>query len=374
MSDLAIQRVVIHALNKEQHKKISESTIRSTLLDSSHPAVIKTVEGVVDVYGTRHNNAHYGIFQTDGDGRGAFPDAFESYAVLAPASDDQFLDLTRSAMSRLYDKASANHASSGGNIVFAEYTRAADRFFLMAMIKQKPGITLRADLQPEELMHLDLTRLHQAARISYSRLSEYQCADEEERKELSYLSFVSPATTKTASGYFVTALGCSQGTASSAATKTLIVECRKFFHEKEELRSQREAFRQALDEYLKDKHERKESVKLSEVENVVRRYIPADIGERAEELTGQLLAHLNSESCRVPVEFPVGQAALKRFTHIAGEAPSWKMSFVRSALGDSAAADVYWDAESEKLILRKVPQAMREQIEQELADRNGPDR
>ncbi len=368
MAEQTINKVVIHALVKEQHQAIQPSQLRETVLDREHDAVGKTVSGVVGIYGTRNNSAHYGIFVITA-GRGAFPDKFEEYAKLAKPTDAQFLELTRVAMERMYDKASANHAASGGYLLFADYSNLQGRYFLIAMIKQKPGITLTEKLEPAELMQLDLSKLNQAARISFGKLSAYQAADEDDRQELNYLSFVSPSSTKTASGYFVTALGCSAGAAASQATKTLIREARRFFGQREDLRSLREAFNNSLMEYLKRKEESRESVKLSEIENIARRHIPDHLSDRAEAIADELITHLNSEECSVPVEFPVSSTALKRFTHISGESNSWKMSFDRAALGSDEAAEVYYDRASGKLTLRNVPEKMREFMEEELASR-----
>lgn len=368
MDGFTINKVVIHALVKEQHKEIQPSQFRQAVLDRRHEAVGKTVRGVVEVYGTRSNSAHYGIFVT-GEGRGAFPDRLLTYADLEEPTDEQFLDLSRIAMARLYDKASNNHAASGGYILFADYANRQGRYFLIAMIKQKPGIILTERLEPAELMQLDLGKLNQAARISFGKLSAYFAAAEDARQELSYLSFVSPSSTKTAAGYFVMALGCSEGAAAAQATKTLVRESRKFFDEREHLRPQRESFIRDLLGYLKRKEDTEESVRLSEIENIVRRHIPDHLADNAENIADELIAHLNSEECSVPVEFPVSSTALMRLTHISGASNSWKMSFDRKSLGTSDAADVYYDTRAQKLVLRNIPEKMRELIEEELANR-----
>lgn len=372
MVDLTINKVIIHALVKEQHQSIQPSQFGKKVLDQEHDAVSKVVGGVVGVYGSRDNSAHYGIFRT-GEGRGDFPDQITAYSQIAEPMDEQFIELTRVAMERLYDKASANHASSGGYLIFADYSNTQGRYFLIAMIKQKPGITLTEQLEPAELMQLDLSKLNQAARISFGKLSAYLAADEDARQELNYLSFVSPSATKTASGYFVTALGCSEGAAAAQATKTLISETRKFFTERSELRPHTVAFNNSLMEYLKGKDESKElsgkTVKLSEIENIIRRHIPDHLAEEADAIANELITHLNSDRCGVPVEFPVSSSALRRFTHITGESLSWKMTFDREALGTDESAEVYFEKNSGRLILRNIPEKMREAIEEELANK-----
>jgi nucleoid-associated protein len=368
MADLTITHVVVHALVKEQHKGIQNSIISPEVLDVKHEAVGKMVSGVVDVYGTRNNSAQYGIFQ-EGEGRGRFPDKLLNYYEIEQPSDEQFLDLTKVAMSRLYDKASDNHASSGGYLLFADYSNLQGRYLLIAMIKQKPDIVLTKNLKPEELMALDLNKLNQAARISFGKLSAYLAAQEDARQDLNYLSFVNPSSTKTASGYFVKALGCSEGPAAAQTTRMLVKESKNFFKTRDDLRPQQESFIRALFEYLQRKAENKESVKLSEIENLVRRHIPEHLADKADGIAGELITHLNSEECRVPAEFSVNQATLKRLTHITGGPSSWKMTFDRKSLGTDEAAAVYYNKEEQKLILRNIPEKMRELIDEELTSR-----
>ena len=278
--------------------------------------------------------------------------------------------LTRDAMQRLYENANANQASSGGNLLFADYSTPQGRYFLIAMIKQKPGITLSATLEPSELMHLDLSKLHQAVRISFSKLTDYQAATEAERQELNYLSFISPGAVKAASGYFVSAIGCTAGAAAAQATTKLITESKRFFSDNPRLRPNKESFQNSLMVYLKERYETGESVRLSEVEHIARSHFPEELADNAEELANELITRLNSEEIGVPVEFPVSKRALNKFTHIVGEGPSWKTTFSRSALGTEVAAEVYYDRANNRLTLSNIPAAMREVIESELSDRD----
>lgn len=359
LTSATINYAVIHELVKVQHKKIQNSRIINNALDSTDDAVIKTVDDVVKVYGTKSNSAHYGTFKT-GQGRGDFPDAFEKYTRKPSVTESEFIELTKEAMKRLYERASGSTASSGGYLLFADYKNSTGRYFLIAMIKLKPGITLSKNLTPEELMHLDLARLNQAARVNFSRLDAYLNAEPKDRFELSnYLSFVSPSSTKTASGYFVTALGCDQGTASSQATTTLINESKKFFRENADLAPKGKAFNADLMAFLEEKAKEQKSVKLVEIEGIVRRFIPSSMSEEADGLVETLLAHLNGEECAVPVEFPVSKSAVHKLTHIRGKTASWDISFDKTALGTSADADIYYNLQNGQIILNNVPDELK---------------
>ena len=367
-TDFSINKVVIHELVKEQHRGIQPSNIRNTVLDGRNDAVRKLVTGITSLYGRRNNNAHYGTFRT-GEGRGAFPDQFEAYTRVVALNDEVFLTLTHVAMESLYIKAESSPLASGGYILFCDYSTQQGRYFLTAMIKQKEGIKLSATLEPEELVQLDLSRLHQAARINFGKLSAYLAAEERDRLELSYLSFVSPHTGKTAAGYFTTALGCAPGAGSTRATETLIQESTKFFKEREVLQPHAREFRVNLIAYLQRKKESGESAKLSEIEEIARPFMPADESGQADELADAFISHLNSEDLAVPVEFPVSNRALGRYTHIKYRADNWELNFERGALGSDDTADIYYDDNLNRIIINQIPEGAIELIRQELESR-----
>ncbi len=368
MSEININKVIIHELVKTQHKPIQPSNLRDEILDPGLDSVQKLVVGITSLYGKRNNTAHYGTFRSD-EGRGYFPDAFESYAASMTPNNKFFFDLSLMGMKSLYQTAENIHAASGGYILFSDYSNAQGRFFLVAMIKQKEGLTLSKMLVPEELAQIDLSRLYQAARISFGKLSAYKAADEVTQQELNYLSFVSPSSTKSAAGYFVSALGCAPGTAAARATDTIIRESVAFFRQHDELRNHRQEFKNLLMEYLTRKEERGESVKLSEVENLARRYMPADHPGKADEIADEFISHLNSEEHSVPVEFPVSKRALVKHRQIRYKADNWDLAFERVALGETDDAQVYYDRQGGRIILNTVPTKMIELIQEELNSR-----
>jgi len=368
MPDIIINKVVIHELVKEQHQPIQPSNLRTTALDPTNAIVLKLVDSITALYGSRNNSAHYGTFRT-GDGSGAFPGCFNTYTDSAAPDDTQFMALTQVAMNELYRKAESIHASSGGYLLFADYSNAQSRFFIIAMIKQKEGIRLSAVLEPEELTELDMNRLYQAARINFGKLSAYLAAPEADRQELSYLSFVSPNAGKTASGYFVTALGCAPGAASARATDTLVKESVAFFRNNTDLKPFRKRFKDNLLAYLSRKEEAEESVKLSEVEEIARQFMPAGEPGQVDEMVCALISHLNSEEHAVPVEFPVNKAALKKHTHISYSADNWDIKFERHALGITDAAQIYFDRENNRITIKDLPDSLIEKIREELENR-----
>lgn len=364
---LQLNHVVVHELIKEQHQAIQPSNLREAVLDPANEIVTKLVGEVSDIYGTRYNSAHYGVFK-EGEGRGSFPDSFQEYADLEDLDDEAFLQLTKVAMERLYDKASSTTPAVGGYVLFSDFTNAQGRFFLIAMVRKTPGITLSPNLEPEELDRLDLSKLHQAARINFSKMAAFKAANDDERKDLNFLSFISSTAAKSASGYFVMAVGCAPGAASNRATDNLLKESKKFFRETEGLSAKKEEFINDLLGYLEDKENTNTSVKLSEVGHMMTQHIPVDLVEQTDEMQNAFMTRLNSEEVGVPSEFPVSRSALNKHTRITAKGNSWRFSFDKCVLGEDEAAEVYYDRQNQSLTLTNLPEKMKQDVLEALSE------
>ena len=364
--DVSINFAVVHELIKEQFKDIQNSYIRKVVLDKDKPAVSKLIVGATSIYGKKNNATHYGVFakKTASD----FPKDFAAYSKVE-ISEKSFLEVTQSAMGELYTAAKKTTASSGGYILFVDYQSSQGRFLLIAMLKKRDGLRLNENLEPEELIELDLSSLYHAARINFDKYHEHGAADDEAKQELNYLSFLSQSAARSAAGYFVTALGCAVGTASAAATKNLIVESVKFFRDRPNLREQRIQFKDEILRYLERQRDSGQSVKLSEVEAIARQFFPAEMEGQADDLANEFTGHLNSEAVGIPVEFPISKVTLDRYTHVVFKADNWQLKFDRNSLGEGVDAEIRFVEQDRKLIINNLSEEAVEIIRHAIADK-----
>ncbi|MBM3107923.1 nucleoid-associated protein [Pseudomonas sp. V1] len=364
--DIKVNFAVVHELIKEQFKDIQPSFIRQKTFDVSKPAVSKLIVGATSIYGKKNNAAHYGIFAKKTASE--FPEEFDGYTRTV-ISEQSFLEITGSAMGELHEAAKKATAASGGYILFVDYESGNTRFLLIAMLKKRDGLRLNEELEPEELIELDLSSLYHAARINFSKFEEYANADAEAKQELNYLSFLSQSAGRSAAGYFVTALGCSVGTASAAATKNLIVESVRFFRDRPNLYPNRIRFKDEVLRYLEQQRDAGLSVKLSEVEAIARQFFPAEMEGQADDLANEFTGHLNSEAVGVPVEFPISKVTLDKYTHVFYKADNWQLKFDRNSLGEGVDAEIRFVEKDRKLIINNLSDQAVEVIRQTLADK-----
>jgi nucleoid-associated protein len=373
MADISLGSVIVHKLIKEQHKEFNHAKPfdrRKNVLDRNNEIVIKLVTNIAALYGKKSNSPHYGIFKTDVTKRGPIPGLFDIYSdeTSGKLDDEKFISLSNEVMTELYREAKDRQASSGGYLLFADYLNNGNRFFIVAMIKQKDGITISQNLEPEELEHLDLSKLNQAARISFKRYSEYKTSSEEEKQELNYLSFVSPSNNQAASGYFIAALGCDKGTASSKATKNAILESYNFFQSHAELKTNAKKFKQDIINYFSECVEKDISAKLSTIENMARNYMTHFEEDVRDTLATQLYEHLNSEEIRIPVEFVISSSSLNKIKNIKYRSNNLSFDFNKNLLGSSSDAEICYNKENGHLTFTRIPAEKRSEIFQALEE------
>lgn len=370
---LVINHVVVHELLKEKDKAPQPSKIVDNVLPTGNPIVIKLVQGVSDIYGKKNNSADYGIF-TDSGTHGTFPQNFSKYHSKQNPDASTFIKQSKDVMKDLYRSVINNMPATGGYIVFADYFSANERFFVIAMLKDKSGLRMSKNLIPEELDTIDLNHLHQAARISYKKYSNFLTATDKEKMELNYLSFVSPASSKKVAGYFITSLGCKKGTASAQATKLIVSETAKFFRETKEIGN--ETYRKQTSKKVKDKiisylHECIDTgttAKLSKINSIAREFFPSEDANTIEDLSSALHERLNSEEIGIPNEFSVNKNEVDKYTTIKHESSNWKLEFKISSLGYNENAEVQYSKDNKSLTINNIPEKLRESIEKDLAE------
>ncbi|ELW6057475.1 nucleoid-associated protein [Salmonella enterica] len=372
MTEITLNNVIVHELLKEAKKPMipgKRMKFRDTTLDLSSEIVLKLINEINELYGKKGNSAYYGVFKKELTERGPVPDAIENYTCLAKPSSQYFIDLSVGIMNKLADEAEKQLWSSGGVIVFADYVRDGVNFFLITMIKQKEGIRLSSKLEPELLEQLDLTKINQAARINFDKFLKYQNSSVIDKQDLSYLSFISTTTQKTASGYFILALGCDKGITSNNATKSLPTEVMRFFGKHSEIKHHARDFKSDVINYINHQFECKKTVKLSDISAMAYEHMTYVDEQAREKLSNDLVTYLNSEEIRIPVEFNVSRSGLNQLLNIKYKGDGYSFNFEKALLGTTADADICYNSENGSLTFTKLPKDAVQDIEHALKEK-----
>ncbi|EEY6226392.1 TPA: nucleoid-associated protein [Escherichia coli] len=355
---MEIKQVIVHELIKEAKKDFDFSKpyqLRSTPLDKTNPIVIKLIQDISSLYGTKGNSAHYGVFKEEKTEQGPVPSIFEEYSQSEDNINEKFVPFSIEVMKQLVKKAKEQPWSSGGFIVFCDYIVNNNKFFLIAMIKKKNGVTISNKLEPEEMIHLDLSKIHQAARINFNLYQQYKTADESEKIDLSYLSFVSKGVGQSTSAYFIAAIGCDKSLAAAKATKKLPTVAKQFFNQKPELKACANRFKYDVIAYLDTQATKNLSARLSDIEVIAARHMTNLDESTKESYTHELILFLNSENVRIPTEFVISKRALKDIKNITFKTDEIGFNFDKSLLGVTADDDVWYDETTGRLSFTNLP-------------------
>ncbi|MGR0279417.1 nucleoid-associated protein [Marinomonas dokdonensis] len=361
-----LRKAIVHELVKEQHQDIQESRLANDLLPIDNIKVQNFAKKIIDIYGKRQNSAQYGVFNSL-ERPSSFGQFFNDLSEnIEDLSDLKFIELTEFIMGRLWELASDSTPASGGYIVFLEYEVDAIIFLLVAMVKKTDGMNIDDELHIESLEYIDLAKLTQALKINTVRFREFLVADEVEKSEITYLSFVSPRNNVSTAGYFVTALGCDKGPSSAKAAESLFTASDEFFRTNPLIADNADEMHSALLEYvISCSRADGGNVRLSEVENIARRFVPAEDQEISDTTLNDYITFLNNEDNRVPVEFPVNKKIADKYSHISYKDDDYQISIKRDLVSKDEQAAVYL-TEDGKVIFNRPPQELVIILEQAL--------
>ncbi|EQA0494071.1 nucleoid-associated protein, partial [Escherichia coli] len=316
--------------------------------------------------------AHYGVFIKNKTKQGPIPELFHKYSLVQQSVSSDFIELSKEVMKQMYKSAQEQIWASGGYVVFTDYILSGFRYLLVTMIKKTNGVTISENLEPEEMIHLELGNINQAAKINFRYYEEYQKADDLKKTDLSYLSFISKTTGQSAAAYFIAALGCDKGIASAGATRKLPDEIRRFFKKEPLLKNQAESFRNDVIKYLEKQFDNEHSARLSDIESLASGHMSDLKEEEKTELVDKLMKHLNSEEVRIPSEFVINKNSLDKIRNVIYKTPSLSFHFDKDLLGVTTDAKIYYDDENQSLTFNNLPVEALTKIRRALKETDNP--
>lgn len=373
MTNITINHVIVHELLKDSNQDFNHSrpyNLRDTELDKNNVIVKQLVQGVVDLYGSKGNAAHYGVFKSARADQGPVPGLFHQYYQVQESASEDFIILSKEIMKQMYQSAKEQIWASGGYVVFSDYVTSGLRYLLVTMIKKTNGVTISERLEPEEMMHLEMNNINQAAKINFHYYYHYQQADEVQRTELSYLSFISKTTGQSAAAYFIAALGCDKGIASAGATRKLPNEVRKFLKKNNETSFHADRIRNKIIKYLEVQFDSGQSAKLSDIAAVITAELSFLPEDKREPQVRELMQYLNSEEVRIPTEFVINKTSLDKIRNVIFKTDQYSFNFDKDLLGVTADATIFFDNESGNLTFSNLPIEAKTKIRTALKEMN----
>lgn len=357
---------VIHSLEKEAQSNVASIRHAPSPLDVTVPQVVSLAEQLSRLVGRDGSTVFWGQFGTN-NREGQFPGAVEN--LTASIDLATFMTASEVAMAELVIAARNERLSTGGFVCFMVYEAGGVQFLLVAMVKERGALTLSPDMVPTEIRELDLSKLHQAARINLVRYDEFlrrgsddvgTLADEGER---TYLCFVNKGLRNEVAKYFIEALGCEKGVSSTRATRSAVDAVKKFVSSKPEIKVHARKVRRAVIDHMAALPEGA-TMTVDTLVSVVRVTLGDENNEHLEELS----AYLNGEDAQVPDSFVVSAQYIKSVTRITAQADGWRLSFEDTEISEKEGPLIY-NREEKSLRIRRLPDETVKKIEATLDQR-----
>lgn len=379
---MAIQVInaIIHGFDKDQHTtNVPQKSIviKNKVLNVDLPAVKTLVEGVSKLLGNKINAQSWGRFDVDRGGK--FYKEFDAGLHLL-TDEKYFISLTKKAMIEIIEFSEKVAASTGSKILFSCYRDDLGRLrLLVAMIKQKGGITLDDDYIPVDVVEIDMSKLSQAADIrcdDYFAIKQYedlfvagsegvnsQKNASEDGDLKNYLSFLSSRDAGEASEYFIKALGCTLNISPRKSTAVVITATLDFFERNEALKPYAKSAREAVCKYLQNQLEKKLPAKLEEIVHAASSVVPPDLSANLEGFE----VYFNSEDNKISSEFYVHNSELSKHIKVFVDADDMQLKFNKSAVGMDNNSRVFYNRAAKMLTIKNLTVKQMEQLDKQVA-------
>lgn len=361
---------VIHSLQKDANTLSATTRLATGLLNVAQAEVVDLATQLARLVGKAGSTVYWGQFGSN-NREGQFPSAVET--LTADLSSEAFLRSTEIAMAELQTAAARELLSTGGHVCFLAYEAGGKSFLLVAMIKERGALTLDENLVPTGIKEIDLSKLHQAARVNLDRYAENLQRVEDDgaadaSDERTYLCFVNRSGKADVAKYFINALGCEEGVSSARASRAAVDGVVQYFKARAETKAVATKVRRAVIDYM---HGFPDNAEI-ELEGIAR-VAELALGPTLQSHASDLVPFLNGDDWRLPERFAVSAKYVKSVTRIVAKSThdQWQMSFDDSALGESNAPLIY-DRSDRTLKITDLPEATVARIEDTLANRAGP--
>jgi nucleoid-associated protein len=320
-----IKHVIAHLLEKKQLER--ECTLRLRDLELAHSdRMERLVDHIRKLYNTRTGRG-YGKFEPDRMLTTALKDFHEART--------DFVTFTHLCMADLSSRIREANLATGGYVIFVAYEDRAADYLMVVMLKATPGVTFDRELEILDVEHLDLNRLHFAARVN---LSDWYEGGER------YISFVKGRAIDISS-YFRAFIGVDEIVEGREDTRRLVAALTDYCDATGLTEQQAEDLKARVHSYCANKVRNDEPLYLEELSTFVDEARPDAFLEFANDR-------------EVAGEIEIDRTSLRALVRYQGKDRDVSVGFNASALGTR----VVFDRVADTLTIRGVPASLREQL------------
>jgi nucleoid-associated protein len=254
-----------------------------------------------------------------------------------------FADGSRQLLHVLAAKANDAPLSTGGYVLMAQLTNAAQSWFIVAMIKNVPSSAIDDEtLEIIKTVHVDLPNLRVAGRVN---LTDWQAGDPQVR----YVGFLKQRGD--VAEYFKNFLGCDELLQNREETRKLVSTLKTFAHAQNLKPDEVDTFLRAAHNYCFDCNKNSEPLSLEALCNVAWPQNPTVLQES---LAGAAL--------QIADAFVPDRTAIRSLVRIKASTAYWSLDLKREALQAGVA---HYNPTQGTLTLSDLPAHLKQELELE---------
>ncbi|HDS1721612.1 nucleoid-associated protein YejK [Pseudomonas putida] len=330
---MPIRQAIVHLIDKKPDGNPAALHTRDAALEDT-----ETLNDLLFDLNNSYNSKQgkvWGLFHGES---GAYP--LSGWLKKYLSEEYDFVAFTKVAVEHLTKLMEESNLSVGGHVIFAHYQQGMTEYLTIALLQHSEGVSVGEDLGVSPTRHLDLGKLHLAARIN---LSEWQNND----KSRQYISYTKGKGGKKVSDYFSDFIGCQQGVDGPGETRTLLKAFTDFVESEDLPKESAREKTNTLVEYATTQTKLGEAVSLEELSSMIDEDRPQAFSD-----------HVRSKDYGLSPEIPADKRTLNQFCRLTGRAEGLSISFESHLLG----SHIEYDETNGTLLIRKIPTALLDQI------------
>ena len=328
---MAITQIIVHQLQQAPDSDSLTATEAAQGLTPT-PALEAMLDDLLQTYNKKQDK-RYGQFAEDPGSQ--FPAELQQYLN----QELDFTSLTRQTLDKLKESLDQAGALGGGYVLFADYQQGLTRYLMLCMLTSNISVTVTEDLAIQDCAYLDTGKMPLACRIN---LTEWQGGANNGR----YLSFLRPRGGRRLSDVFQEALGCSETGGSKEEADTLVKAVQEFAQDAPSPENHKEVRRKVYD-YCQEKIDEGDALTLAELTGHL-----ADAGE------DEFARFVNTRDYDMNLPMSPEKRILTKLVRYSGRSKGLTLAFDAELLGEQ----VQYDAENDRLIIKEIPDKLREQL------------
>lgn len=326
-----IGNCIVHQVVTQQGSSEVLLNERDTELPVDAPQLPKLLETIRDSY-RKESNLAYGDFEEVH----TFPEKLEEFEQ----GRMNFIAFSKRAMSELKSRMESEPLSTGGYVLFAYYQDGGTNYLMIVMLKDAAGLSFNDDLDLLNIHHLDLDKLHFAARVNFRTWQSggQRC-----------ISFLKGRSRADVTVYFKRFLGIDESTYQDERDNTRLLKkaISEYCQAQDFSVATENVIRLRVRDYGLQQLDAHQPAGLRAIANMVDPENPE-----------RFVLFANDDQVNLPGDIPLSRQELRRFTRFNGRDKLINITFEQEALEKDR---VHWD-HNDTLTIKGIPDKLKESL------------